>query len=83
MIPPATARVMAGIPALNPSFYRRIRFSVGDPAALIELRPESGDGAQQSILILRDIEIQRARQHARVDRVHCPADFTPDRRVVR
>jgi Xaa-Pro aminopeptidase len=78
MIPPATARVMAGVPALNHSFYRRIRFSVGDPAALIELPPESGDGAQQSILILRDIELQRARRHARVDRVHCPADFTPD-----
>jgi Xaa-Pro aminopeptidase len=74
---PKTARVMAGIPALNNSFFRRICFSVGDPAAWIELPPDSGTGETQSILILRDIEMQRARQHARVDRVHCPADFAP------
>jgi Xaa-Pro aminopeptidase len=74
---PRTAHVMAGIPAVNNSFYRRIRFSVGDPAALIELPPDSGRGEGQAILILRDIEIQRARQHARVDHVHCPADFAP------
>jgi len=67
---------MAGIPALNNSFYRRIRFSVGDPAALIEL-PAQREGGR-SILILRDIEMQRARRHARVDEVRCPADFTPE-----
>jgi Xaa-Pro aminopeptidase len=66
---------MAGIPALNSTFYWRIRFLVGDPAALVEL-PGSG-GAAQSLLILRDIEMERARRHARVERVGCPADFTP------
>jgi len=70
-----TAVLMAGIPEINASLYRRLRFSVGDPAALIEL---PGEGGQlHSILILRDIEMQRARQHARVDRVACPADFAP------
>jgi Xaa-Pro aminopeptidase len=73
---PASARVMAGIPAVNNGFFRRIRFLVGDPAALVELPTESG--GCQSLLILRDIEMERARRHARVDRVGCPKDFTPD-----
>ena len=30
------------------------------------------------MLILRDIEGDRARRHARVDRVACPKDFTPE-----
>ena len=67
---------MAGIPAINNTFYWRIRFRVGDPAALIEV---PGQGEQrESVLLLRDIEMDRARQHARVDRVACPADFTPE-----
>lgn len=70
------ARVMAGIPAQNSSLYRRLRFSVGDPTALIELPASAGDG--RSILILRDIEMERARKHARVDDVRCPADFSPE-----
>jgi Xaa-Pro aminopeptidase len=67
---------MAGIPKTNLAFYRRIRFLVGDPAALVEI-PADG-GTMHSTLILRDIEMQRARQHARADRVACPADFTPE-----
>lgn len=74
---PNSATVMAGIPAINNSFYRRLRFRVGDPAALVELPGEGGQ--RQSVLILRDIEMGRARQHARADRVACPADFTPER----
>lgn len=73
--PATTARVMAGIPSVNNSLYHRIRFLVGDPAALIEL-PASRDGGG-TILILRDIEMQRARQTARADRVACPADYAP------
>lgn len=63
-------RIFAGIPAVNRTLYHRIRFSVGDPAALIE--EPSG-----STLILRDIEMKRARQQARANEVRCPADFTP------
>lgn len=70
----AEARVLAGVPAINCTFYWRIRFSVGDPAALIELPRE---GRTHSILILRDIEMERARAHARADQVACPADFAP------
>ena len=68
------ATMMAGIPAHNMAFYRRIRFSVGDPAVLIEI---PSDGAMQATLILRDIEMGRAKKNARVDSVACPADFAP------
>ena len=75
-LPRGAARVMAGVPAINNSLYRRIRFLVGDPAALIEVPRD--DGTTEAILILRDIEMDRARRHARADRVACPTDFTPD-----
>lgn len=81
---PTTAIVMAGIPATNRSLYHAIRFNVGDPAALIinAGRPASaGLDAPQSphrLLILRDIEMDRARQHAAADQIACPADFAPD-----
>ena len=70
------ATVMAGIPAINSAFYRRIRFSVGDPAALIEL--PGPDGSRQATLILRDIEMNRAARKALVDQVACPADYAPE-----
>jgi Xaa-Pro aminopeptidase len=69
------AVIMAGIPATNLSLYHRIRFLVGDPTALVEL-PGAG-GEREATLILRDIEMERARQHAQVDHVACPADFAP------
>ena len=71
------ATLMAGIPATNAALYRAIRFSVGDPVALVTLNAEDSQQAK-SILILRDIEMHRAQQHARADQVNCPADFTPD-----
>lgn len=72
----SAAKLMAGIPALNAALYHQIRFLVGDPAALIELAQP--DGTYRRLLILRDIEMERAARHARVDQVHCPADFAPD-----
>jgi Xaa-Pro aminopeptidase len=70
-----TASVMAGVPATNLSLYRAIRFKVGDPAALLVL--PTADGGTERLLIIRDIEMERAKRHARADRVHCPADFEP------
>ena len=67
---PTIARVFAGVPAINRTLYHRIRFRVGDPAALIET--EAG-----STLILRDLEMDRARKKARVNQVRCPADLAP------
>jgi Xaa-Pro aminopeptidase len=76
-----SATIMAGIPETNSALYRRIRFCVGDPVALIEL-PGDGPG-KQAILILRDIEMARARAKAQAGpgtrlRVTCPADFAPE-----
>jgi Xaa-Pro aminopeptidase len=69
-----TATLMAGIPAANKSLYRRIRFLVGDPVAVIEAPV---NGRTETTLILRDIEMERARQKAWADRIACPKDFAP------
>jgi Xaa-Pro aminopeptidase len=69
------ARMMAGVPALNAGLYRRIRFLVGDPVAIIEV--SEGNLTSKSTLILRDIEMQRAKESANADEIACPADFTP------
>jgi Xaa-Pro aminopeptidase len=66
-----TAKLTAGIPARNPILYHAVRFSVGDPAVLIEL-------PGRRIFILREIEVARARAHARADEVYGYADFTPE-----
>jgi Xaa-Pro aminopeptidase len=63
--------LIAGIPSANDTLFHAIRFSVGDPTALIDF---GGD----RLLIIRDIEMDRARGAARVDRVACPADFAPN-----
>ncbi len=69
---PSHATVLAGIPQTNLSLFHKIRFSVGDPTAYIELP----DGKR--ILILRDIEIDRAKQSAKADEYYSNADFTPE-----
>lgn len=69
------ATVMAGVPAINKSLYRRMKFNVLDPAALIEF---SAGGKTRRVLLIRDIEVTRARQSAAADGVYSPADFTPD-----
>ncbi|TWT84298.1 Aminopeptidase [Planctomycetes bacterium CA13] len=71
----STARICAGIPAINNTLYRRLQFSVGDPTALLEVPTENGT---RSLLLLRDIEMERARKFANVDLVGCPADFSPE-----
>ncbi len=68
------ARMMAGIPAHNMALYHQIRFLVGDPAVLIEVDEA---GTTKRVLILRDIEMDRARRKARADWIHCPSDFSP------
>ncbi len=68
----AHATVMAGIPQTNLALFHKIRFNVGDPCAYIE----TDDGMR--VLIIRDIEMERANKHARADKVFCPADFEPE-----
>lgn len=70
------ARVIAGVPARSAALYREIRFSAGDPAALV-LLPRAGAPGAERLLVIRDIEMERARRHARADRVACPADYAP------
>jgi len=71
MMSNTTARVMAGNPQTNKSLYRAIRFMVHDAAIAIDLP----DGSRT--LILREIEMDRAKKHARADRVFGYSDFTP------
>ncbi len=71
----STARLIAGIPAVNKSLFHAVRFAVGDPAACIDFL-QDGKPAHR-VFIVRDIEMGRARQHARADAVSCPRDFEP------
>ncbi len=70
-----TATVMAGVPVTNTTLYHQIRFLVGDSAALIRLQGSDGD---QSTLLVRDIEVGRAKATARADAVGCAADYCPE-----
>ncbi|MCG3127834.1 MAG: hypothetical protein CHACPFDD_02706 [Phycisphaerae bacterium] len=69
-----TVRMFAGIPAHNLALYHQIRFHAGDPAALLEF---DGDGRRERLLIIRSIEVERARRQARADRVAAPQDYAP------
>lgn len=66
------ATVLAGIPQTNLSLFHKIRFLVGDPTVYIHL--DNGP----RILILRDIEIARAKQSAHADKFYSPTDFAPN-----
>ena len=68
----AQAKIMAGSPMANKSLYRAIRFMVHDASIFIELE----DGKR--LLILREIELDRARQKANVDEVFGYTDFVPE-----
>ncbi len=63
--------IIAGVPAHNNALFHRIRFDAGDPAAFVD-HPEHG-----SVLLIRDIEVERARKQARADRVTHPAEHAP------
>lgn len=68
------AVVFAGSPMTNLALYHQIRFSVGDPTALIML-PK--DGSAHRLLMIRDIEMDRAKKTARANEVVCPKDYAP------
>jgi len=71
-----TALIIAGVPESNGALYHRIRFAVVDPVVYLQLPIKKG--RRKSILILRDVELDRARRKARADQVACPADYTPE-----
>ncbi len=66
-----TARVMAGNPSTNKSLFRLVQFMVHDAMIAIDLP----DGTRT--IILREIEMERAKKNARADRVYGYSDFTP------
>ncbi|WP_425396203.1 M24 family metallopeptidase [Aeoliella sp.] len=68
------ATLLAGIPVTNQTLYHQIRFLVGDPVAYLGHLPPDGE----SLLLVRDIELDRARKFARADQVGCPQDSAPD-----
>jgi Xaa-Pro aminopeptidase len=72
--PVEKALILGGIPQHNCSIYHRIRFLVGDPVAYLSCPT---DGRTKTVLILRDIEMDRARRVVPVDEIACPADYAP------
>jgi Xaa-Pro aminopeptidase len=72
---PEKAFILGGIPQHNYTIYHRIRFLVGDPVAYMSF--PTPDGKTKTVLILRDIEMDRARRIVPVDEIACPADYAP------
>lgn len=69
-MPPRTT-IQAGVPQSNSALYWRLQFAVGDPVAFITL-------PNKTICIVRDVELDRAREAVRADEIGVPADYTPD-----
>ena len=67
---PASARIMAGSADKNASLFKRIGVPLGDPAAWVELD-------NKRIALVRDLEMERVRQHSHADDVTCPAEHPP------
>ncbi|WP_164100929.1 M24 family metallopeptidase [Candidatus Laterigemmans baculatus] len=65
------ATLLGGIPAENPTLFRKVLMTAGDPAAWIE----TAQG--ESTLIIRDVEVDRARRTSSARRVTAPAEFAP------
>lgn len=72
---PPRATVLGGVPAVNPWLLRRCGFAVGDPAAYLEI-PLPGGGVE-TVFILREIEVDRARAAKVADATHGYGDFEP------
>ncbi|MCE9620559.1 MAG: M24 family metallopeptidase [Planctomycetes bacterium] len=75
MIDNDEAIVMGGISTTNMTLFHQLRFRVGDPLACAEVA--TSGGGRRRTLIVRDIELGRAKQHARADVFAVPGDFVP------
>ncbi len=67
--------LLAGVPETNATLFHRMRLAVGDSAAFLE--HTDGSGQTASLLLVRDIEMERARALGTADEVACAADFSP------
>ena len=65
-----TVKLFAGIASKNPSLFRRTGVALGDPAAFIETDDES-------IALVRDLEMDRVRLRSQASTVTCPAEHAP------
>jgi Xaa-Pro aminopeptidase len=63
--------LLAGHASHNATLFHRIRFLAPDASVIIDF----ADGS--SVYIVRDIEMDRARETVRANRVCCASDFTP------
>ena len=68
------AYLIAGVPDQNMTLYHRVRFSAGDPAAFVILEDQARNHSER-VFIVRDIEVDRAKEHALADRVFAPKDL--------
>jgi len=66
-----TATLLSGVPAINKAVFHRIRFDAHDPASIIV----TPNGVRR--LVLRDVEVMRAKKLAKADEVFCYEDFEP------
>lgn len=64
------AFLLAGVPADNATLFLKVGLAAGDPAAWISV-------AGKSIVIVRDIEKDRAQAIGAADHYACPADYAP------
>lgn len=71
-MPAKTTTLLAGSAATNATLFHRLGFVLPDAAAVIDF----ADGT--SLLIVRDLEMERSRQQAPQSRVCCAADFVPE-----
>ena len=76
MISNDEAIVMGGISATNMTLYHQTRFRVGDPMAFADLN--GSNGTRVRTLIVRDIELDRAKQDACAEVFAVPSNFAPD-----
>lgn len=87
--PAPTVTIRAGVPSINKSLYRELRFAPPphDPVILITIGREPAASASrpwrgQRTAIVRDVELPRAKKPfgaggVRADEVFCYQDFTP------
>src|SRR5690606_1325436 len=65
------ATLLAGVPSINKAVFHRVRFGPHDPVSWIRLP------GGRTILIVRDVELPRARQSRRADEVYPYEAFAP------
>lgn len=74
---PLRPTILAGVPGTNMALYHRIRFRAGDPAALVSIPAGMGGAFSGDSLVIRDVELARAKEHVRADRHFTMKDLEP------